>query len=131
MPIMVGLNKKMRPAMAHDEGVVLVPFGFVINGTSDPDGLIGDLLDTVVRSEAGEFLCTLKARPAKCFYGHAEVSSTADDVDIYGKVDWSSVESAGTFVVRCMTGATQTDPTDNLLVGGVLVVSKTTRDGRR
>jgi hypothetical protein len=131
MPIMVGLNKKMRPAMAHDEGLVLVPFGFVINGTSDPDGLIGDLLDTVVRSEAGEFLCTLKARPAKCFVGIADVSSTVDDVDIYGKVDWSTVESAGTFVVRCMTGAVQTDPTDNLLVGGYLLVSKTTRDGRR
>ena len=131
MPIMVGLNKKLRAVQSHDDGVVLVPFGFVINGTSDPDGLIGDLLDTVVRSEAGEFLCTLKARPAKCFFGHADVSPTADDVDIYGKVDWSSVESAGTFVVRMMTATTQTDPTDNLLVGGFLLVSKTTRDGRR
>ncbi len=82
-------------------------------------------------NEAGEFLCTLKHRPAKCFAGLAEVSSTADDVDIYAKVDWSTVESAGTFVVRTMTGAVQTDPTNDLFVGGVLVVSKTTRKGRR
>lgn len=127
MPIMVGLNKTLRPVLSHDYDVVLIPFGFTVNGTSDPDGIIGDLVDTVARSEAGEFLVTLKARPAKCFYGSADVSSTADDVDIYGKVDWSSVESAGTFVVRCMTGATQTDPTDNLLIGGVLVCKKTSR----
>lgn len=129
--MIVGLNKKLAEVLTTDEGCTLVPFGFTINGTSDPDALKGELLDTVVRNEAGEFLCTLKARPAKCFYGHAEISSTADDVDIYGKVDWSTVESAGTFVVRCMTGATQTDPTDNLIVGGVLVVSKTSRTGRR
>jgi hypothetical protein len=131
MPIMVGLNKKLRAVLAHDDGVVAIPFGFVINGTSDPDGLIGDLLDTVTRNEAGEFLCTLKCRPAKCFFGEAGISTTADDVDLYGKVDWSTVESAGTFVVRFMTGTTQTDPTDNLIAGGVLWVSKTTRDGRR
>jgi hypothetical protein len=125
-----GLNKRLNPVEAHDEGVTLIPFSFTINGTSDPDGIVGDLLDTVTRNEAGEFLCTLKRRPARCYYGHAEISSTADDVDIYGKVDWSTVVSAGTFVVRCMTGATQTDPTDNLVVGGVLVVSKTKRDGR-
>ncbi len=194
MPIMVGLNKKLRPAMAHDEGLVMVPFGFVINGTSNPDGLIGDLLDTVVRSEAGEFLCTLKARPAKCFFADAGVSETADDTQLSARVDWSSVESAGTFVVRLfgaatallttltgtceltsgaitgetdLTGTTaggppgtcaitageltlttltgtcaitsgaatttgvQVDPADNRIVGGYLLVSKTTRDGRR
>lgn len=126
-----GLDKRLTPVVAHDEGTVLVPFSFTINGTSDPDGLQGDLLDTVTRNEAGEFLCTLKRRPARCFAGVAEISSTADDTDIVGKVDWSTVVSAGTFVVRCMTGAVQTDPTDNLVVGGFLLVGKTTRTGRR
>lgn len=123
-------GRKVLPECA-DEGVVVVPFGFTINGTSDPDGLIGDGLVTAVRSEAGEFLCTLKDRPVSCFFGDAEVSSTADDVDIYGKVDWSTVASAGTFVVRTMTGAVQTDPTDNLKVGGFLLVKKTDRAARR
>lgn len=126
-----GLDKRLTSVVAHDEGTVLVPFSFTINGTSDPDGLQGDLLDTVTRNEAGEFLCTLKRRPARCFAGVAEISSTADDTDIVGKVDWSTVVSAGTFVVRCMTGAVQTDPTDNLVVGGFLLVGKTTRTGRR
>lgn len=110
-----------------EEGLVLVPFGFTINGTSDPDGIIGDEVDTVARSEAGEFLVTLKRTAPVCFFGDAGVSNTADDVDIYAKVDWSTVASAGTFVVRTMTGATQTDPTDNTLVGGFLLVRKTTR----
>jgi hypothetical protein len=114
-----------------DEGVVLVPFGFTINGTSDPDGLKGDALSTVARSEAGEFLCTLVGEPVDCFFGTAQVSNTADDVDMYCTVDFSTVDSAGTFVVRTMTGSTQTDPTDNLLVGGYLLVKKTDRIGYR
>jgi len=126
-----GLNKKLNKVESHDEGVVLVPFKFQINGTSTPDNLEGDLLDTVARSEAGEFLCTLLKRPARCFGGFAMVSNTADDVDMYCAVDTSTTVSAGTFVVRTMTGATQTDPTDNLFVGGFLLVQKTTRRGRR
>ncbi len=126
----VGLNTRLNDVQSHDDGVVLIPFGFTINGTSDPDGLIGDSLATVTRSEAGEFLCTLKARPARCYYGDAQCSNTADDVDVYGKVDWSTVKSAGTFVVRTMTGAVQTDPTDNLLIGGFLLVNRTTRSAR-
>ncbi|HET9045094.1 MAG TPA: hypothetical protein VFN70_18190 [Burkholderiales bacterium] len=118
-------------AEASDEGVCLVPFGFTVNGTSDPDGLIGDLLQSVVRSEAGEFLCTLRDKPAACFYGDAQVSNTADDVDLYAKVDWSTVASAGTFVVRPMTAATQTDPTDNLLIGGFLLCKRTKRKAKR
>ena len=122
--------QRMQQMETPDEGVVLIPFGFTINGTSDPDGLIGDALASVTRSEAGEFLCTLRDRPVVCFFGDADVSSTADDVDIYGKVDWSTAVSAGTFVVRAMTGATQTDPTDNLKVGGFLLVKKTARAAR-
>ncbi len=116
-----------------DEGVVLVPFGFTINNTTDPDGLKGDLLLSVARSEAGEFLCTLAtgASPYFCFYGVASVSNTADDVDMYSIVDWSTVASAGTFVVRCMTAATQTDPVNDLLVGGFLLCKKTDRVGVR
>jgi nitroimidazol reductase NimA-like FMN-containing flavoprotein (pyridoxamine 5'-phosphate oxidase superfamily) len=113
-----------------EEGVVVVPFAFVVNGTSDPDGLQGDELVSVTRSEAGEFLCTLRNKPAICFFGDAGVSNTADDVDLYAKVDWSSVVSDGTFVVRAMTAATQTDPTDNLKIGGFLLLKKTTRVAR-
>lgn len=130
MPVKSGLNTRLLKVEANDEGVVLIPFAFQVNGTSNPDNLQGDLLASVTRSEAGEFLCTLKRRPARCLYGHADVSTTADDVDIYGKVDWSTAESDGTFTVRMMTGAVQTDPTDNLLIGGFLLCKKTTRRAR-
>ncbi len=113
-----------------DEGLVAWPFAFTINGTSDPDGLSGDTLVSVTRSEAGEFLCTLRDEPAVCFGAFAGASNTAGGVDIYAKVDWSTVVSAGTFVVRTMTAAVQTDPTDDTLIGGVVFVKKTTRSAR-
>ncbi len=125
------LRRKLFAPETTDEGVVLIPFGFVINGTSDPDGLTGDALSTVARSEAGEFLCTLVGEPAVVFTAHAQCSNTADDVDIYCKVDFSTVASAGTFTVRTMTGATQTDPTNDTRIGGFLVVKKTDRTGYR
>jgi hypothetical protein len=123
-----GLNRKLDLLEILGEGFAIIPFGFTINGTSNPDGLKGPL-STVVRDEAGEFTCTLldNSTPAQCFHGTADVCTLADDVDIYGKVDWSTVVSAGTFKVRTMTGATQTDPTDDLLVGGFLLVRKTDR----
>lgn len=122
--------KKLFPVSSTDEELILIPFGFTINGTSNPDGFIGDNVTTFERNEAGEFTGTLRDRPPYVFCGFAEISSTADDVDITGKVDWSTVVSAGTFKVRCMTGSTQTDPTDNLKVGGVLICKKTTRVAR-
>jgi hypothetical protein len=121
---------KMFLVEAKDEELVVVPFGFTINGTSDPDGLIGDELVSAVRSEAGEFLCTLKDQFAQCFFGHAECSVTADDTDLSGRVDWSTVVSDGTFTVRFLDDTTQTDPTDNLLVGGFLLCKKTLRRAR-
>lgn len=125
------LRRKLFQIESTDEGVVAIPFGFTINGTTTPDGLKGDSLASVARSEAGEFLCTLTGEPVDCFGGFAQVSNTADDVDMYCTIDFSTVDTTGTFVVRTMTGATQTDPTDNLLVGGVLFVKKTSRIGRR
>ncbi len=122
--------QRLQGAQTVDEGVVLIPFGFTINGTSDPDGLIGDCLASATRSEAGEFLCTLRDRPPMCFGGDAWVSVTADDTDLKGRVDWSTVVSAGTFTVRFEDDTTQTDPSDNLLVGGFLIVKKTDRVAR-
>lgn len=124
-----GLNRLLALLEILGEGFAVIPFGFTINGTTTPDGLIGGSLDSVAYSEAGEFLCTLKDNtvPYVCYCGFAAVSNTADDVDMTTTLDWSTVASAGTFVVRTMTGAVQTDPTDNLLVGGFLLVKKNSR----
>lgn len=130
MTVKTGLNTTLRKVEAHDEGMVIIPFGCTINGTSDPDAIVGDLIASVTRSEAGEFEFTLKRRPARCYFAVAGVSNTADDKDELCRVDWSSVESAGTFKVYVQVGATQTDPGDDLLLGGVLYCKKTTRRAR-
>lgn len=125
----MGLDRVLSPLEVVGESYAVIPFGCTINGTSDPDGLIGKTILSVARSEAGEFLFTLapNTTPYVCYAGFAAVSNTADDVDMYCTVDWTTVASASTFVVRCMTAATQTDPTDNLLLGGYLLVRKTDR----
>lgn len=122
-----GLNKRLDMVESTDQSVVIIPFKAQINGTSAPDNLEGSNVTSVARNEAGEFLFTLTKMPAKCIAGFAAVSNTADDVDMYAIVDFSTVESAGTFVVRTMTGSTQTDPTDNLLIGGFLLCLKSSK----
>ena len=123
----MGLSKLLTQVLCRDEEVVLLPFGFTINGTSDPDGVTGLGVSTVTRAEAGEFNVTLVDEPAVCLFAVADVSVTADDVDLYARCDWSTVATDGILKVRTMTGATQTDPSDNLLVGGVIVCRKTAR----
>jgi hypothetical protein len=82
-------------------------------------------------SEAGEYLCTLRDKYPTCFGGTPpNISNTADDVDLYGKVDTSAVVSDSQFTVRCMTAATQTTPTDNTVISGLLIVKKNTRAAR-
>lgn len=124
--------QKLHVVQAPDEGLVLVPYQFRVNGSSDGDDISGDTLVSAVLSEAGEYLCTLRDKYPTCFGGTPpNVSNTADDVDIYGKVDTSSVVTNSTFTVRCMTGATQTTPTDNTLISGLLVVKRNTRGAHR
>jgi hypothetical protein len=112
-----------------DQGVVTIPFGFTINGTSNPDGLKGLTVLSVVRSEAGEFLCTLADgyAPYSVFYGAAWASIVADDTDVKCQVDWSTTATDRIFTVRTMAGATQVDPTDDSLIGGHLLCKKTDR----
>ncbi len=123
-----GLNRPLLPLECLGDGFVVIPFGFTVNGTSDGDGLIGPIASAVF-DEAGEYTLTLldNSVPAQCYVGFASVSNTADDVDMYTVVDWSTVVSAGTFKVRMMTAATQTTPTNDLLVGGFLLARKTDR----
>lgn len=122
--------QKLHRVETPDEGLVLVPFSFTVNGTSDADGLSGDTLVSAAFAEAGEYLCTCRDQYAECFGGFANISNTADDVDLYAKVDTSTTVSAGTFTVRCMTAATQTTPTDDTVVAGFLLCRKTTRRAR-
>lgn len=125
----MGLDRKLSLLEVVGEGFVLIPFGFTINGTSDPTAIIGKTLASATYAEAGEYLCTLATNttPYQVYFGAVFVSNTADDVDIYGAVDWSTVTSAGTFRVTFMTGGTQTTPTTLMKVGGYLLCMKTDR----
>lgn len=121
---------KLHDVQSTDEGLVLVPYQFRVNGTSDADDL-SDSLESAALAEAGEYLLTFRDKPAAVYAGPPpNISNTADDVDLYGKIDVSDIVANGKATVRCMTGATQTTPTDNTLISGVLVCKKTTRRAR-
>lgn len=123
--------KKTHQVVSTDEEVCLVPYSFVVNGTSDADGLDGDELVSAAFSEAGEYLLTFRSKYAKVLAAPPpNIHNSADDVDLYAKIDTSTLVSAQTATVRCMTGATQTTPTDNTVVSGFLIVKKSTRRAR-
>ncbi len=125
----MGLDKKLDLLEVIGEGCVVIPFSFIINGTSDPSSVAGDHIVSAARSEAGEFLVTLVSgqRPYSVFCGFANVANTADDIDMNCNVDWTLTASAGTFRVTTLIAAVQTDPTTAMLVGGFLLCKKTDR----
>lgn len=127
MATTVGINKKLFRVLANEDSLVLVPFQFTVNGTTNPTVMKGDMIvRTITRNSAGNWTLTLKSRPAFCYMGVAKVSNTSN-VDLVGHVDWTTAKSAGTIVVRTMTGSVETDPANGKLVGGYLVVKRSSR----
>lgn len=121
------LNRKLSVIESLDEGFVILPFQFVINGTTDPlaANTKGDIVGTVTRSAAGKFLVPLKNRPPRIFAVHAEAQGVPDGDDFTTRCDWTT--TPGTVIVKTKTGAVNTDPPDTTVVGGYLVCKKTKR----
>lgn len=121
------LNRKLSPIESLDEGFVLLPFSFVINGTSDPlaANTKGDIVGTVTRLGAGKFNVPLKNKPARIFFAKAEAQGVPDADDFTTRCDWTT--TAGAIIVKTKTGAVNTDPPDTTVIGGVLVCKKTKR----
>jgi antitoxin (DNA-binding transcriptional repressor) of toxin-antitoxin stability system len=114
-----------------DQGLVAIPYGFRVNGSSDPDDVTGDALVSVALAEAGEYVLTFRNKPVAVLGAlPPNIENTADDVDLYAKIDPSDMIANGKATVRCMTGATQTTPTDNTFISGVIFVKKTDRVAR-
>ncbi len=125
------LRRKRFELECSDEGGVLIPFAFSINGTTTPTLLLGDELLTLSRSAAGKFAMTTRDLGAgRIFGGFCSVSNTGDTDDFVGKVDWSSWNGNGTLTIRTMTGGTAVDPANGVLVGGFLFVKDTNRRAR-
>lgn len=122
--------QKLQGMQTPDEGIVDIPFGFTINGTSNPDGFVGDALVSATYVSAGKIKCQARDKSAVVFFASAFLSLASGTTDLMPRVDWSSYETDGTFIVYFLTGTTPTDPLDNTLVGGFLRTKKTTRKAR-
>ncbi len=125
------IPNNLLPLETTDQGLVAIPYGFRVNGTSDPDGVTGDAIVSVAFAEAGEYVLTFRNKPVAVLGAlPPNIENTADDVDLYAKIDPSDMVANGKATVRCMTGATQTTPTDNTFISGVIFVKKTNRVAR-
>lgn len=123
-----GFDRPLREVHCVDEGPVLVPFCFTINGSSNPDAVLGDIVtsQTVTRTSAGLFTFTMYSLPYTVIGGSVSCSSGAAE-DIVPHLDASLANTTGVVTVRTMTGTTPTDPSDNAIVYGILFCKRTDR----
>lgn len=126
----MGFDVTLSRILARGDGYAVVPFGFQINGVTTPDNLIGGTLSAAARTAAGKFTCTLDSqlgKPVACYGIVANASVVADATNLYTRADWSNLTTNGTFVVRTMAAGTETDPADNTLIAGFILVKLTDR----
>lgn len=119
-------DRRRHQVTTLDLDVVLVPFAFQINGTSNPDNARGDIISSraVTRAAAGKFTFTT-TQNAYQVISAVGAHSGGDATDF--TVDVDPFTAMGTVTVRCKTGGTLTDPGDNTWVSGHLVLATTSR----
>lgn len=128
-------DRTLQQVDVADEGVVDVPFGFTINGTSSPatTSIVGDLISAVARAAAGRFTVTMATGyfPYSVIFAHAGASVVANSTDVNCQCDWSTVPTDGILKVKTQAGATEIDPTDGTLIGGFIRCKITDRKAVR
>lgn len=68
-------------------------------------------VSSISRSTNGTYLVTLQDKYYGLLGGGGFLMEDAvGDQDLYLRIDDESIQSAGTFVIKCMTGTTPTDP---------------------
>ena len=122
------LSRLLQQIMSVDAGLIVIPWSFTINGTSNPTVWTGDLIKAPVRNSAGKFTLELRNQPYAIVGGDASMLLVASDtVDIYPQCDITNFAAATpTFVVKCKTGTANTDPPNGSIVGGYLIARGTT-----
>jgi len=108
-----------HPIEVHGPEQVLIVGSFVVNGTSDPDGVLGRGF-SVSRSGAGEFTLTLDKAWPELVSCVVRVYEDGNDVDTI------SYDGAGTLVLTNDAGAGAVDPTDGTEIHFVAVFQKRT-----
>lgn len=117
------LNTPLIP----DQGVVLIPFAFKANGTSDPTTTKGDAVSSVAYVSAGKWTVTLSKVPYDVICVLPAVPEhSGDAVDIYTEITAIATcpatgTGAGTLTVRTKTGSSNTAPPSNAWIGGLIV----------
>lgn len=114
-------DRKLHQPRVLDEGIVMCPFSFAINGTTTPDGVLGDIVASraVTRAAAGKFTFVMSNLPYQVISASGNHQG-GDATDFTVDVDYSVATSTGVIAVRTKTGGTLTDPADDTVVSGVL-----------
>jgi len=125
-------TKTQNIVETRDVGLMLVPFAFTINGTSNPvlaanngDEVVGQ---QVTRTGAGVFTFQIDSSYAKLIgivvggiYGASgDIVPQCTATDPVGN-------SANNTTIKTMTGAAPADPSSGSIVSGILIVKKNIR----
>ncbi len=121
-------DRKLSIMEVLDEGVVAAPFAATIDGTNDPDNVLGDVISghVIDRTSAGLFTFTLANLPYSVVGGSITCACGASE-DITPHLDWSAATTTGVITIRFQTTTTPTDPADDTPFGGCLFLKKTDR----
>lgn len=133
---MPDLRNVSKPLIAGVGGLEVIAFSFVVNGASDPDGILdakGNTIASIVHASTGTYTVTLNAPyPQQLVYKSATIGKATADVAGAATgysaniVPGSYSSSAGTFTVETRTDdgdGTETieDLTDNTEISVLLV----------
>lgn len=127
------IGRTLTTPQVLDQGVVLVPFAFKTDGTTDPSDLKGQFLSSVSYTSQGKWTCTLSDIPYDVLgIAAANVEHSADNVDLYCEATVLATAphtgtGAGTFIVRTKTGSTNTAPPSGAWISGLLVCTAVDR----
>jgi hypothetical protein len=118
-------DRRLQNLRVLDDGVVACPFSFVINGTSAPDGVLGDIVSgRTVTYATGKFTFTMANLPYSVLAAHGNHQG-GDATDFTVDVDYSAATTTGVITVRTKSGGTLTTPGDDTVVSGVLYCKTT------
>lgn len=118
-------NRKTEEARTLDERVILVAYSFTANGTSNPNTVVGAIVQdkAVTRASAGKFTFQMAEVAYQNIPGPPNVSGGTTE-DIYGQ---ATIAANGLVTVQTKTGGTNTDPTAGDVVSGVIYCVTTDR----
>ncbi len=127
----MSFDRPLDEVESPDEACVILPFSFVVSGSSNP--ATATVYGACIRGRAvtyvsaGLYTFVLNDKPYAVLGGGMVIQGVGTTEDITCQLDASASGTTGVITCRFKTGATTTAPADTNVVLGHLIVTKTDR----